>query len=709
LSPNGLEAALPSKRIINVLIWTGCFAVLGLISWRSAVIFESLNRSDPDRYYHFAVSDVTARDFAPETLPQITGIGWDKFFVEKEFGFHVLTGLGSRLGGDTGVVVTAMLIGAAIIFVVFLVNTRRVGPLLALLATVLVLTASDRFLIRSFTVRPHVLANLIAISLVWALIEQRPRMAALFGAMFALSYHAIYLPVFYCGTTILAAALLGRFKKTPLLRSTMRCTLATAAGIAVGVLANPYFPSNIMVGLQHLRILLKSSGLPMSHFGSELVPWTGVDLLGALLGVMLLVVAGIFAAGAISSRLRQDSDQNLPASAPGFEALTLLLICGSLLGLSFHSIRAIEFLMPAASLLMVRLALLTPRPKTVLSAATVLFFALQYPANKSFYVIHADAGEFLKPGHWVETAKAAVERIPVDPAAANVANCRFDVSPHLFHVRRDLKFIDILDPTFLFSRNPDAYRMRQAWVEGMEPDPWGVLKSTFGSDYVFCWAKDAAIVPLQKDPHFVTVFPSTVDEQIGAEFSVLALSPQRRPEFVTGLQHGAFTSYAYESFRSADPAELTTGTPWEHNLTDSAFRPVFFRQAPPKPAAEAGPTDMSCVSIVPTASELTRLAGSDIVGLGGGPYLELWVDEKLAYSDDRFAGAKTIVHTLVPLTQPVTPSTSLRVRACFPTRVADYGVAVSLWTQAALKEICARKSADPHSTECFASYAPAKI
>ena len=58
--------------------------------------------SDPDYYYHVAISRHILENGVPHTLPQVKGIGWDVLFSDKEFLYHQFTTLFYALFGEFG-------------------------------------------------------------------------------------------------------------------------------------------------------------------------------------------------------------------------------------------------------------------------------------------------------------------------------------------------------------------------------------------------------------------------------------------------------------------------------------------------------------------------------------------------------------------------------------------------------------------------------
>ncbi len=452
-----------------------------------AINSEPANREDPDRYYHYAVSKITSQEFAPETLPQIEGLGWDKFFQEKEFFFHVITGLGYKIAKDKGVLVTCMLIGAGIILSLYFVNMQVLSPFVVLIPTLLIVFASTKFLVRAFSVRPHILAVFFAILLLGALIQKRPKLSALMSFLFALSYHAIYVPLILAGIACIASLAVERDFKTTLSKSSIKCLVYTMIGITIGILVNPYFPSNILMGIQHLKIAFLSAGLPISHFGAELASPTGSSLLVNLAGFLILLAFGLISLGYFSypflkaqKNLDQGKKEAYAAALTTFGCFALFVV------LTFQSPRGNEYLVPFAAIFISRLVQITAHKTKMLIGLSLGLFLLQVPSSRLGSITLANGGDFFQTEVEPTLARLALEGIPKNTDRNRIFNCNWDVSPFILYNRPDLVFIDTLDPSFLFSRNPDFYLARDRWYNGEIADSFGLLKHTFNADYVFC-------------------------------------------------------------------------------------------------------------------------------------------------------------------------------------------------------------------------------
>lgn len=63
---------------------------------------DRVERTDPDRAYHYAISRM-ASGGTVLVVPQVIGLGWDERFDEREWLFHVLCSAGWSLAGERGV------------------------------------------------------------------------------------------------------------------------------------------------------------------------------------------------------------------------------------------------------------------------------------------------------------------------------------------------------------------------------------------------------------------------------------------------------------------------------------------------------------------------------------------------------------------------------------------------------------------------------
>ena len=167
-------------------------------------------KHDPDRFYHFAISKIYAENGFPEKVPQADDIGWGEAFAEKEYLFHVFTGTAYKFGGDLGVLWFTWALYAALAATfgyIIAVNCNSI--LMVPLGAIVMIAATGTFSVRMLMVRPHVLAILL---MTWQLFfwsRGRWIAASVFGALYCLAYHAVYIPVMITFAFLVAHALAG--------------------------------------------------------------------------------------------------------------------------------------------------------------------------------------------------------------------------------------------------------------------------------------------------------------------------------------------------------------------------------------------------------------------------------------------------------------------------------------------------------------------
>ncbi|MEW6434890.1 MAG: hypothetical protein AB1730_25600 [Myxococcota bacterium] len=287
---------LASTRAQDVV----ALVALAVLSLGGLRLMHERALADADRHFHFAVSRDAAQRGRLTVIPQVEDIGWAESFVDKEYLFHVLTAAGWRLGERRGVEAVAMGLALLVVGLLYAAARRFAGPgPSAVLVAAFV--ASPPFIYRLALLRPHLFAIAAVLLLVRALLGKeapasRPGWPEVLGAgaglVFALGYHAAYVPLAVLGVFLVVDA-----------RARWPVAAAALVGLAVGTVLNPYFPDTLRVTWMTLTI---ATALPSSDtLGVELLPLDVKTLVTrytvplALAGVaMVLAVRGRAAPGA---------------------------------------------------------------------------------------------------------------------------------------------------------------------------------------------------------------------------------------------------------------------------------------------------------------------------------------------------------------------------------------------------------------------------
>ena len=607
---------------------------------------------DPDLAFHLAISRETATHGLVRAIPQASGLTWSQHFPEKEFLFHQLTGLGYRLAGDSGAKAAAVAASVAAALGLYAVCRRFARPLRAAVTVAGMVLLNGYFLFRLELMRPHVLALLAAEGVVWGLLARSPWATAAAAAGFALAYHTLYIPLGLCAAAAVAAAWARE-------RPTLVTAAAGAAGLAAGVLANPYFPSNVLATWTSTRIALEASHAAPLGVAAELLPlspqgfarWFG----GAL--VLCAGAAVLWARGRVPRRA---------------EATFLLLATTGLWILSVLNPRAIEYALPMSCVLV---AAVWPSGGWPYAAA----FGLVAFAN-AWGLRGLDA--WGPEERFLANTPPVIAHLPADAAGKRVLNCSFEQGSFLLHERPDVQFVDLSDPQLLLWQRPDWSEARERLRDGNVADPFAIVHDVFRADYVLCGHPRATAL-LDEDPRFARLSPPP-GALIGPDTGPGLYQVLPQVDSPLALDIGFAAVPSADSLRTLKPSGISG-------------RQRVAAGAQVDLAALAGPTPdeaVRCASVGIPSAEAALHAQARFLGVGGGPLLKIFVS-----GDSRFEGGPfthgRLVRSLVPLGPGADSPDRIEVLVCAPAHAARWDVSVSFWTSNRLEEVCHARGVTP--------------
>lgn len=635
---------------------------------------------DPDRYYHYAVSRYMNETpgLFPKVFPQVKGLGWDEYFPDKEFLYHQVTALGYRLGGETGVIYIAIACGISLTLLYFLYGASLLPPWIVASSLLLSLLSPTIFY-RIVMVRPHVLAMFAFLALMISVIERRKYWALAAAALFTLSYHAFYVPLI----CLALAGALGAWQEGPARRRTLETAGCGLAGLLLGLLLNPYFPSNIIGSIEIARIpFLMENEMAGVPFGEELYALPTNTFLRFMFFQSLALVAGIFFLGRKQWKELREAD--------AFPLAYLVLAGGFTLVLSLLSRRGSEYFVPLAGLLILTLL---ARVKTWDWKASAAWGAVTVVAVGYFADLYRGAIA-LAPNDRFERSARALAAVP--PGPATIYNCEWDFSPYVIYQRPDLSVIDILDPSLLYFHNHEAFKARNELRKSLVGDPRGLILNAFKSDYALC-SNGPLIEQMQNDPGFQQLYPranSETQKDLAGPY-LFRLEKNAIPQYVKDYSLRWFAPRLIKDFRSLRLADaeaaarpLTLEKTAYLNLS-SAFVDRMSDSMKDKDAD----SHLFCASASPTPEEIRRLAGANFVVLGGGRNLQLWRNGVLVFDSIHAYANPVNSRVVVPLDVPLAAGDRIDAVACSLVKANYWGVALSFWTQKELAQRCAWKSA----------------
>jgi hypothetical protein len=548
---------------------------------------------DLDLPYHQAISRITAQQGLIRSLPQVEDLGWGGYFPDKEFLFHLLTTAGHWLGGDGGVELAGHLAALGFLLALHFLLRRvvSIGWSLAILAATTFFV--PYFEMRILVARPGALAMLAFVLLLHGLFGRSRALALAGAAMFALAYHAFYVPL----VTVLLFAAVSRFARDS---AGFRVACFGGVGIALGILLNPYFPSNVALSAEIAQYALRPNAEPGMLQGAEIAALPLERHLFAFLPYLVALGWGI---------LRRIERQE--RELDGWIAISLALAAASLL-----SPRASEYWAPVSALLLACCVRGQRWP-----AALVVMAGISIPS------LHGAWDEWRKApdprfARYLAEHESALRAIPAAAAGKKVLNCGFGQGGLILYFRPDLRFTYLLDPLLLRAASPARFRALQSIRLGTEPDLFTAAREWFAADYLLC---DERSVSRQAaaDPRFRELASPS------AGVRVFALEPEADRSFVRAFQ---------------EEGRLLA--------IEAAKSPYLSRRKP------------GCSRFQPAASEVGRLAGAVGILVGGGPRLAVSINGRPWYVNEAPFPAPLVVQRILPLPAPLRAGDTIEVTVC---------------------------------------------
>jgi hypothetical protein len=405
---------------------------------------------DPDRLYHLAISrEVAMRGPVLANIPQAEDIGWARYFPEKEFLHHVFTGLGFYLGKENGAAAASHSIALSVLLLVFWISSRVSKHRQAFFLTA-VFVLSPFFLSRIAQMKPFEWGVFSLLLILFGFQRNSRWLSALGGMIFSLSYHLLPMPLAFIGCFAL-------FEWRSL--ASRKLALFALLGLFVGILANPYFPSNLATAWQILWIGWRSATAPDLNFGIELLR---LDLKTWLL---FFGVPAAFSLWAI-----------IKGKAPLYlRAFTLLLWF-----IAYLSPRGVEYALPFSAIL---LAFALPNFAKTLRRAVYVLGCVFFMAQYWMYLRQTQNFEFVFFQQRHNEIIEAVKTIPGE-SGKKVFHCGWEHGPYVFYLRPDLRFVDLLDPSYLYLHDKAKWETRKQIKSGVNSAKLAI--EVFDADYLLC-------------------------------------------------------------------------------------------------------------------------------------------------------------------------------------------------------------------------------
>jgi hypothetical protein len=294
----------------------------------------------------------------------------------------------------------------------------------------------------------------------------------------------------------------------------------TTAGMIAGNIINPYFPANLYLFWEHFYTKFKVAEDFAVAVGGEWYPYTGMELLTHFPIAMLAMLLGYI--------FFMPRGGKLPEKATFF-----LMFVSILFAAQFRSKRFAEYFPPFAVLFFafsLRAFRKTIKPELpedlhelnpyldveekkadrvwwnslkeasiwTLGIVLAIYFLINLTGFHRFGINQEGLAEtiggneandrYSRSMAWATGTDAnGNENIP---AGERIFNANWDDFPKLFFFNTKHAYVYGLDPNYLYSQNPDLYKLLLDITGGKVDDPAPMIREKFGANYVFTDAKE---------------------------------------------------------------------------------------------------------------------------------------------------------------------------------------------------------------------------
>ncbi|MBA2334933.1 MAG: hypothetical protein H0V90_08350 [Blastocatellia bacterium] len=295
----------------------------------------------------------------------------------------------------------------------------------------------------------------------------------------------------------------------------------TLGGMVLGNVINPYFPNNLLLFWEHFYTKFKIGTDFAVAVGGEWYPYSGMELLTHFPVAMIAVLIGYI--------LFMPKDGKLPEKATFF-----LMFVTILLAAQFRSKRFAEYFPPFAILFAAfswqafKVPHLPQLPEdfkleiepyldtgkktekqelwSTLKLAAVctlgivlaLYFIVNMAGFNRFGIEQGGLVDTIggnEANDRYERAMAWATGVDADgneniPAGERIFNANWDDFPKLFFYNTKHSYVYGLDPNYLYSENPELYKLLQEITNGKTQDAGPVIRERFGANYIFADARE---------------------------------------------------------------------------------------------------------------------------------------------------------------------------------------------------------------------------
>lgn len=507
-----LRSYLETEKAVRVIYLVFGIISIALLMWFLQFQTTAICCGDWDGYYHIRWSSLLWENFSHgKWLPSFDWLPLTVLdpqnYADHHFLFHLLQipflwVWEPVTAAKVAAVVYSTLAISAVYWLLY-----RYGVDYLLVWLLAILTCANMFYYRMNMAKAPPLTIIITIAGIYLLWERK--YVWLLPLMFAFVWTYSLFPLLWFAAIFWTMIIVWnerRFEWRPL--------VYTTSGMILGNVINPYFPHNLWLFGEHFFEKFRIGTDFAVAVGGEWYPYTGMELLTNFPIALLAMLIGYI--------LFMPKNGKLPEKATFF-----LMFVTVLLAAQFRSKRFAEYFPPFAVLFAAfSWQAFTTRAKVELPE--------EFKREIQPYL---DASKPSEKQAWVQAAKLAapwIIAIPlfifffynmrglhfwgfndaglVDtirdnedndkyqramawananiPASERIFNCNWDDFPKLFYFDQKHSYVYGLDPNYLYSKDPDLYRLLMDITGGKVDDPAPQIRDKFGAKYVFADSKE---------------------------------------------------------------------------------------------------------------------------------------------------------------------------------------------------------------------------
>jgi len=424
---------------------------------------------DGDSYYHLAV----ARLYSQQGF--VDHLDWARYsimhtaFGDKEFLFHLLLLPFVRwLPSDLGGKIVLALLNAMTAAVIANLSIRAIGKW-GVFAPVWIFGTSAAFSLRMSRLRPEILSLLILILATWAASRKRYFWLMVLSALYALSYTAFHVLIgLSIGWFIIYGWVLRRWD--------WRIPVYAIIGAAIGLVIHPNFPFNLKIWtIQNIDFFLLKSQIAV---GNEIQPASITTILSLNLGwlIGLLIFWRSMEKKTVQTKTGGPECIFL-VNAVAFSLLYLLMQRFSIYCIPFVTL-ALFYWIKSRDSEIGHWTRLPWRGRFPFAVAFCLCLGSSILSTWYVYVNLRDHSVF-DSAH-LRDWQALGQIIPENAKVA----APWDAAELYVWAVPQARYINLLDPVFMFVSHPKAYLVQRNIWNGTEPDVPLALKKYLDSDYI---------------------------------------------------------------------------------------------------------------------------------------------------------------------------------------------------------------------------------